>query len=94
MSKVKNFNDFNEDEISNEKNEVRMNPKFNSLEVKFDEKPERSVLDKLKDAGFKWSQFNKVWYKEKFTKKDKELAQSLTENFDIGEGTLFIRMLS
>lgn len=32
------------------------------VQVRFDDKPERDVIDKLKAAGYRWSMRNKVWY--------------------------------
>lgn len=38
------------------------NEKFNSLEIKFDEKPSQEVRDVLKANKFRWHSVKKVWY--------------------------------
>lgn len=45
-----------------EKMTVRMNEELNGIEVLFDSKPSMGVLSELKDAGFKWHRFKKLWY--------------------------------
>lgn len=41
---------------------VRGGTKPGYSEVLFPAKPEQSVIEKLKSAGYRWSSFNKVWY--------------------------------
>ena len=75
MENLISFTDF-----CNENKSFRFNKKFgDSLEVIFDSKPAVEVLTKLKDAGFKWSMMNKLWYKSQPTEEDKELAKELTK---------------
>ncbi len=31
------------------------------MAIKFDEKPSQAVIDKVKDAGYRWNGFDKVW---------------------------------
>ena len=41
---------------------IRPGLKAGWTEVVFPERPEETVLDKLKEAGFRWSRRNRVWY--------------------------------
>lgn len=41
---------------------VTLNPEKNGIEVKFDTKPDASILDGLKANGFRWSGKQKIWY--------------------------------
>lgn len=47
---------------------VTHNTSKNGVELKFNGKPALNVLDHLKQQGFKWSRFNKVWYSKVSTK--------------------------
>lgn len=47
---------------------VNHNTKQNGVELKFNGKPALTVLEHLKQQGFKWSRFNKVWYSKVSTK--------------------------
>lgn len=53
---------------------VREGTKPGYLEVLFPEKPEQSVIDELKEAGYRWSRFNKLWYG-----RESDLPDSLAE---------------
>jgi len=44
------------------KAEIRHNKELDGIEVIFPEKPSQSILDTLRDNGFRWSRFNKLWY--------------------------------
>lgn len=46
-----------------------LNKEHNGIEVKFDEKPERAVLDELKAKGFRWHGGKGIW----FTKQSDEV---------------------
>lgn len=39
-----------------------INNEFNGIEITFSEKPEREVLGKLKEVGFRWHNAKKLWY--------------------------------
>lgn len=55
-----------------------LNEQFHGIEVKFNEKPERAVLDDLKAHGFRWSNNKAVWYtkqSDEVIKYVKELAE-------------------
>ncbi len=41
---------------------ISKNDKLNGIEVKFQIKPDNTVISKLKQLGFRWSQFNGLWY--------------------------------
>lgn len=41
---------------------VTLNNEKNGIEIRFDEKPEREVLDQIKANGFRWSKPQKMWY--------------------------------
>jgi hypothetical protein len=42
--------------------EIRRNEQLNGIEVVFPAKPSQSILDSLKELGFRWSRFNNLWY--------------------------------
>lgn len=41
---------------------VTMNDDKNGVEIRFPEKPDQAILDKLKANGWRWSRFNNCWY--------------------------------
>lgn len=41
---------------------VTMNQEKSGIEIRFDTKPQQSVLDGLREHGFKWSNRQKMWY--------------------------------
>jgi hypothetical protein len=41
---------------------VTKNEQHNGIEVRFDSKPDESILSYLKSNGFRWSKFQKIWY--------------------------------
>lgn len=44
---------------------VKNNPEKKGIEIKFDGRPEQSVIDKLNAGGFRWSRKQKIWYAKK-----------------------------
>lgn len=42
---------------------VSKNEEKNGIEIRFPSKPDASVIQALKDHGFRWSQFAKTWWK-------------------------------
>jgi len=52
------------------------NKELNGIELYFDKKPLQTIIDSLKNAGFRWHKFKKCWY-AKQNKKTLELAQSI-----------------
>jgi hypothetical protein len=52
------------DELAREYNQrdLNHNEKLNGIEVKFSAKPSNTVIDRLKELGFRWSFANMVWY--------------------------------
>lgn len=47
------------------------------IEIRFSSKPAKSVIDKLKDNGWRWSRFGGLWY-NKATDGNREFARSLS----------------
>jgi len=41
---------------------IKINEKLNGIEIRFPSKPDISILEKLKSAGWRWSSFNLCWY--------------------------------
>ena len=41
---------------------VNMNQEQNGIEVSFNAKPNREVIEALKEAGFRWHHAKKLWY--------------------------------
>lgn len=41
---------------------VQLNEEKKGVEVVFDARPEREVLEQLKGHGFRWHNVNKLWY--------------------------------
>lgn len=64
---------------SNEQVTVRENVEKGGVEVLFNSKPDESVLNALKNNGFRWSRFSKLWY-NKLTPENLEFANSLVKN--------------
>lgn len=60
---------------------VTRNLEKNGIELRFDEKPDIATRAALKDAGFRWSTRQQLWY-AKSTLKSETLASEVTE----GEG--------
>jgi len=52
------------------------NVEKNGVEIRFPSKPDASVLDALKGAGWRWSRFNGVWY-NRATDANREFANQL-----------------
>lgn len=72
-----------EDNPINEVNtdiEISFNEEKNGIEIKFDGKPERAVLENLKANGFRWSRYQKIWYA-----KDTEERREFIKSFDAVE---------
>ena len=53
----------------------RINEELQGLEIAFDEKPDQAIIDLLKAAGFRWSRFNRVWYRKITPEVEKALAK-------------------
>ena len=41
---------------------INFNEKLGGIEISFSSKPAQKVIDQLKNDGFRWSKFNKVWW--------------------------------
>lgn len=41
---------------------ITMNNEKNGIEIRFDDKPSSSVIEALKENGFRWSVKQKMWY--------------------------------
>lgn len=57
-----------------------LNPEFSGIEITFLDKPAPSVLDSLKNLGFRWHRVKKLWYA-------KESAERLAFASSIAGGT-------
>lgn len=58
---------------------MKINEELNGIELSFESKPQAAVLSELKENGFRWSAFKKVWY-SKQTPKAFKVADKLTNN--------------
>lgn len=56
--------------------EFTLRDELHGLEVKFSEKPSADILQRLKDAGYRWSNKKKMWYAYQ-TQKAMALAEAL-----------------
>ena len=59
-----------------------INPEFNGLELRFDAKPEQSVIDQLKANRWRWHSVKKCWYT-----RQSEAALVLAQSIAEGEAT-------
>lgn len=59
-----------------------LNQEFNGIEISFDGKPIASILEALKENGFRWHRVKKLWY-AKQTPERLELAQTITEGKEV-----------
>lgn len=57
---------------------VTFNEEKNGIELRFDSKPTKEVLESIKGAGFHWSNRQKMWYAKR-TDERMELVKSLTD---------------
>lgn len=55
---------------------MNLNPALNGVEVRFNAKPEKTIIDSLKANGFRWSPRNTLWY-ARDTQKAREFAQKM-----------------
>lgn len=56
------------------------NQELNGIEVYFDSKPEQSIINSLKDHGFRWSNFKKCWYARQNERTIKEAEKYISED--------------
>lgn len=64
--------------------EIILNAEKNGIEVKFDNKPDITILNTLRENGFRWHNKKKVWY-AKNTKEHMELLKQLDSKADISK---------
>jgi hypothetical protein len=55
---------------------VTYNNELNGIEITFTSKPNQSIIDQLKDTGYKWHNVKKLWYAKK-NSESKMFAESL-----------------
>jgi len=55
---------------------ITENDEKDGIEIRFPAKPDQTILAKLKEKGFRWSNFNKCWYIKR-TEDNKQFAQGL-----------------
>ena len=53
------------------------NQELNGIELYFDKKPLQTIINSLKNAGFRWHKLKKCWY-AKQSEKTLKVAQSIT----------------
>lgn len=53
---------------------INENKALNGLEVSFESKPKKEVLDTLKSNGFRWHHAKKIWYAKDNTKRRQALS--------------------
>lgn len=56
-----------------------INQEFNGIEITFEQKPEESIRESLKQLGFRWHKAKKVWYAKRTEEREKAAA-------DLAEG--------
>ena len=61
---------------------MTINKERNGIELRFEGKPESSILEKLKAAGFRWSRPQKMWW-AKQTDKRLEVARAISSTEEI-----------
>lgn len=49
---------------------IKTNTDYNSVEIKFPQKPPQEIIDRLKAAGYRWAKTSGAWYNQKQTAKD------------------------
>ncbi|WP_010498335.1 hypothetical protein [Paenibacillus elgii] len=54
-------NTYNNEQANNEVT-LNINNEKNGIEIKFNHKPSQSIIDGLKENGFRWSSYNSVWW--------------------------------
>lgn len=60
---------------------ITFNSEKNGIEIRFDSKPDQSVIDMLKQYGFRWSRKQCMWF-AKQTDERKKLVSQFDENMD------------
>ena len=63
---------------SNKEVGVSRNEEKGGIEIRFNSKPDTSILTKLKENGWRWSRFAKVWW-HRYTENDWQFANSIVE---------------
>jgi len=63
--------------IKKEDISIKKNEEKQGIEIYFKEKPSSDVLDKLKSNGFRWSRYNKCWYKKYYDGVEQEIKNLL-----------------
>lgn len=64
---------------------LSINNELNGIELVFESKPEKKILEAIKAAGFRWHNLKKLWY-AKQTPERMELAQQLSGG-EVATGT-------
>lgn len=72
-----------EEENKNISNDIEViyNEEKNGIEVKFNSKPDQSILENLKANGFRWSKYQKLWY-AKDTEERRNFINTLNINVE------------
>jgi len=64
---------------------ITYNSRLASVEVGFQRKPERAVLDTLKHAGFRWDKTNKRWYQRDSAKDEARAIREVRDLLGVKE---------
>lgn len=80
-----NKKEVEENNINNDNIEITYNEEKNGIEIKFNDKPEKEILNKLKENGFRWHKIKKLWYA-----KDTEERRSFIKTFENKEESINI----
>ena len=67
-----------------------LNEEFHGVELSFNGKPSTDILSMLKEAGFRWHNFKKIWYAKQNTK-TLAVAEKLSDNKSVNTGTQTIQ---
>jgi hypothetical protein len=60
---------------------MRENKELNGLELVFPGKPDQAIINKMKDAGWRWHRYNQYWY-NRDTPVNRQFAAALMEGKD------------
>ena len=61
-------------------NSYALNKELNGIEITFDGKPSVTIRNMLKDAGFRWHKYKKVWYAKQSPEREAIAKQAVSED--------------
>lgn len=86
-----------ENQESNTTCKVNFNEDKNGIELSFSDKPSQEIRDNIKELGFRWSKFNKIWYAkdtEAIREKLKEIGLLNADNKEVATDNLNVNVLT